>query len=60
MWTILASICGNIVGIGLVACLAALRERVGSRRPQPAAGPPAPRARPFAAKLRFALHPRTG
>jgi hypothetical protein len=31
MWTILASICGNFVGIGLVACFARVRERLGSR-----------------------------
>ena len=32
MWTILATICGNIIGILLVAALARLRERLGGRR----------------------------
>jgi len=32
MWTIMASLCGTIIGTGLVACIAALRDRSGSRR----------------------------
>ena len=31
MWTILASIAGTIVGTGLVACIAVLRDRSGNR-----------------------------
>jgi membrane associated rhomboid family serine protease len=34
MWTILASICGTIVGTVLVACIGTLRDRAGSRRAQ--------------------------
>ena len=32
MWTILASICGTVVGIGIVTTLAAVREKLGARR----------------------------
>ena len=32
MWTILASICGAVVGIAIVTILAAVRERLGSRQ----------------------------
>jgi hypothetical protein len=32
MWAIIASICGTILGTGLVACVAVLRDRAGSRR----------------------------
>ena len=32
MWTIMASICGTIIGTGLVVCIAVLRDRRGSRR----------------------------
>jgi hypothetical protein len=32
MWTIMASICGNIIGLGLVAGFSAFRDRAGSRR----------------------------
>jgi uncharacterized membrane protein len=32
MWTIMASICGIIIGTGLVAGIAAYRDRPGSRR----------------------------
>jgi len=32
MWTIMASITGTIVGMGLVACISALRDRSGSRQ----------------------------
>jgi hypothetical protein len=32
MWTIMASICGNIIGLGLVAGISAFRDRAGSRR----------------------------
>ena len=39
MWTILASICGTVIGIVAVTLLAALRERLGERRPPP---PPKP------------------
>jgi vacuolar-type H+-ATPase subunit I/STV1 len=31
MWTIMSAIIGTITGTGLVACLVAVRERVGSR-----------------------------
>ena len=31
MWTIMAAIVGNIAGIGLVACVVRLRERLGHR-----------------------------
>ncbi len=31
MWTIMAAILGNIVGMGLVACLVRLREAFGGR-----------------------------
>jgi hypothetical protein len=30
MWTVMATILGNLVGTGLVACLARLRDRLGS------------------------------
>lgn len=33
MWTILASICGTVIGIVAVTLLATLRERLGQRRP---------------------------
>ena len=39
MWTILASISGTVIGIVAVTLLAALRERLGHRRPPP---PPKP------------------
>ena len=39
MWTILASISGTVIGIVVVTLLAALRERLGQRRPPP---PPKP------------------
>ena len=32
MWTILASIAGNIVGLGLVACIVTLRDRASRAR----------------------------
>jgi hypothetical protein len=32
MWTILAAICGAVVGIAIVTILAAVRERLGSGR----------------------------
>jgi hypothetical protein len=32
MWTIIASICGTIVGTVLVACFGTLKDRAGSRR----------------------------
>jgi hypothetical protein len=35
MWTILATICGTIVGTGLVGALAALRDRPGQKKPKP-------------------------
>src|SRR5438552_14510094 len=34
MWTILASICGTIIGTVLVAVFGTLRDRAGSRRAQ--------------------------
>src|SRR5262245_64706509 len=40
MWTILASICGTVIGIIIVTVLATLRERLGQRRPPPP--PPKP------------------
>jgi uncharacterized membrane protein YfcA len=39
MWTILASICGTVIGIVAVTLLATLRERLAQRRPPP---PPKP------------------
>jgi len=39
MWTILASISGTVIGVVAVTLLAALRERLGHRRPPP---PPKP------------------
>src|SRR5262245_31030747 len=35
MWTILASICGTVVGIGVVTTMSALRERIGYKSPEP-------------------------
>jgi hypothetical protein len=35
MWTILATICGTVVGTGLVGALAALRDRPGQKKPKP-------------------------
>jgi hypothetical protein len=32
MWTVMACICGNVVGIIVVACAGRLRERVSARR----------------------------
>ena len=32
MWTILATICGTVVGTGLVAALAAMRDNLGTRK----------------------------
>jgi hypothetical protein len=32
MWTIIASICGTIVGTVSVACFGTLKDRAGSRR----------------------------
>ena len=32
MWTIMASICGTIIGTGVVACIAVLRDREGGKR----------------------------
>lgn len=39
MWTILASICGTVIGIVAVTLLAALREKLGRRRPPPPSKP---------------------
>jgi hypothetical protein len=32
MWTILASIVGNVIGMGLVACIVTLRDRSSRAR----------------------------
>ena len=32
MWTIMASMCGTFIGTGLIACIAVMRDRSGSRR----------------------------
>ena len=40
MWTIMSAIIGNIVAMGLVACLVRLREMFGSRPTTPATSTP--------------------
>ena len=46
MWTIIASICGTIVGTVSVACFGTLKDRAGSRRAEARAPPQGRRSAP--------------
>ena len=62
MWTILASISGTVIGIVAVTLLAALRERLGQRRPPPPrqADPRHPLTTLDYAKAPFCTAPKSG